>query len=224
MEENMGKIIPRGKMKPLERTKPVLNKTKIANITIQALSILGIVLTVVFFVWAFKHRLFTDAAALERYMNGIGPFAPIIFILIQIVQTVIPIIPGALTCPAGAMIFGHLNGFIYNYIGIMIGSIMNFFLARRYGKPLVQAVTSKRAYEKYMGSLERGNSFEKVFTFGMFFPVSPADLLCMMAGISNMEFKRFLLILSIGKPITLLLYTLGITEVIRFFGRIIIGG
>ena len=40
---------------------------------------------------------------------------------LQILQTVVPIIPGALTSVAGVFIYGHIVGTIYNYIGIVIG-------------------------------------------------------------------------------------------------------
>lgn len=102
----------------------------------------------------------------------------------------------------------------------MIGSVIDFFLARKYGRGLVRALVSKKTYAKYIGYLDKKDTFKKVFTFGMFFPVSPADFLCMLAGLSNMSFKDFFIILSLGKPITLFIYTYGITELFKFFAKI----
>ena len=50
------------------------------------------------------------------------------FILFQIIQCVIPIIPGGFGCVIGVAVFGPVYGFIYNYISICMGSIINFFL------------------------------------------------------------------------------------------------
>lgn len=189
---------------------------KLSRATINFLTLFGFAITIYFGHKAYRMNLFTSEAALQRFLEGAGPLAPIIFILIQIVQTVIPIIPGALTCPAGAMIFGVGRGFLLNWFAIMIGSVMNFFLARRFGRPLVRALVGDKNYKQGMGWLNDGQRFDKLFTFGMFFPVSPADFLCMLAGLSSMSFKKYFLILSLGKPITLYLYTYGITEVIKF--------
>lgn len=182
---------------------------------INILGIFGIILTAVLFVKGYRMELFTSPEALEIFLQGLGKAAPFVFVIIQIIQTVIPIIPGALTCPAGAMIFGVGYGFLLNFIGIMIGSCANFFLARKYGRSLVKTLAGEKTYGKYIGWLDQGARFDKLFTFGMFFPVSPADFLCLMAGLSSMSFKKFFVILALGKPITLFLYTYGITEVIK---------
>ncbi|MEB3428503.1 TVP38/TMEM64 family protein [Citroniella saccharovorans] len=193
---------------------------KIVNYITLILSIIGVIITIYFSIVGYRMGLFTDQEKLKAFLDSLGKGAPWVFILIQIIQTVIPIIPGALTCPAGALVFGNGFGFILNFIGIMIGSVIDFFLARKYGRGLVRALVSKKTYAKYIGYLDKKDTFKKVFTFGMFFPVSPADFLCMLAGLSNMSFKDFFIILSLGKPITLFIYTYGITELFKFFAKI----
>ena len=193
---------------------------KIVNYITLILSIIGVIITIYFSIVGYRMGLFTDEKKLKAFLDSLGKGAPWVFILIQIIQTVIPIIPGALTCPAGALVFGSGFGFILNFIGIMIGSVIEFFLARKYGRGLVRALVSKKTYAKYIGYLDKNDTFKKVFTFGMFFPVSPADFLCMLAGLSNMSFKDFFIILSLGKPITLFIYTYGITELFKFFAKI----
>ena len=193
---------------------------KIVNYTTLILSIIGVIITIYFSIAGYRMGLFTDEKKLKAFLDSLGKGAPWVFILIQIIQTVIPIIPGALTCPAGALVFGNGFGFILNFIGIMIGSVIDFFLARKYGRGLVRALVRKKTYAKSIGYLDKNDTFKKVFTFGMFFPVSPADFLCMLAGLSNMSFKDFFIILSLGKPITLFIYTYGITELFKFFAKI----
>ena len=60
----------------------------------------------------------------------------------------VPIIPGALTSVAGVFIYGHIIGTIYNYIGIVIGCAIIFYLVRLYGAPFVQSMVSKRTYDQ----------------------------------------------------------------------------
>ena len=53
----------------------------------------------------------------------------------------------------GILYLARLYGFIYNFIGIMIGSMINFWLARRYGETVVQAFVSQATYDKYISYL-----------------------------------------------------------------------
>lgn len=185
------------------------------------LNIVGLILAIIAIVWGFKTGLFTDKERMQAVLMKAGAAAPIVFILIQIVQTVIPIIPGALTIPMGTMVFGPIAGFLLNFIGIMIGSATNFLLARRFGRPLVEMVTADKQFDKYIRWLDSEKGFDRLFIFGMFFPLSPADLLCYFAGLSAMSFRKYLLILSLGKPFTLFIYQYGMTNLLHFiFGRL----
>lgn len=187
-----------------------LKQPETNNKIINILSILGILLTIVFGYMGYRAGLFTDEKALAAFLDSVGIMGPILFILIQIIQTVVPIIPGAVTCVAGIVIFGVFKGFAYNYIGIIIGSVINFYLARKYGRDFVRKIFNAGTYNKYIGWLDYGDRFEKLFTIGMIVPVSPADFLCYIAGLSKMKFSKYFFILAITKPFTLVIYTLGL--------------
>ena len=49
--------------------------------------------------------------------------------------------------------------------------------------------------------------FEQIFLWGIVLPGLPDDLLCYIAGLSNISFKKFLAIIVLGKPLTLILYS-----------------
>ena len=183
---------------------------------LHASSIAGAIATVIFCIWAYQKGLFTSQEALSEYMQRAGIWGPPIFILLQILQTVIPIIPGALTSIAGVYIYGMFIGNIYNYIGIIIGSIIAFHLARIYGQLFVKSIVNDSTYHRYIGWLNRGKKFDYFFTFMMAFPVSPDDFLCMLAGLTKMSYKKFIIIILICKPITLAAYTYGLTAIIDY--------
>lgn len=180
-----------------------------------ASTIIGLILTGWFLLYAFQQGLFTSADALNLFLRRLGVAAPLAFILIQIVQVVIPIVPGGLTCAAGVLIFGPLYGFIYNYIGICIGSVLNFLLARQYGKPLVISLAGNDAYQKYAGWLEKGKKFDIFFALAIFFPVAPDDFLCLLAGLTKLSLKKFTMIILLGKPASIFLYSAGLTVILQ---------
>ena len=193
---------------------------EIIQFSLNLLNMIGVGLTVYALYWGFKSQVFTQEEALRDLLATMGPAAPYGFILIQIIQTVIPIIPGALTIPMGTMIFGMGYGFALNFIGIMIGSVMNFILARKFGRPLVEMIVDEKQFNKYVTWLDEKNRFDKLFTFGMFFPFSPADFLCYLAGLSNISFYKYLLILTTGKPFTLFVYSYGTMGMLTLFFQV----
>jgi len=197
--------------------------TNLSRKLLNIAQIVGIVGSIVFIIWAFQAGFFTNEQKFQSVMNLLGPIAPIAFVLVQIVQTVIPLVPGSLTIPFGAFVFGHISGFILNFAGIMIGSLINFYLAKQYGRPLVRNLISEDQFNKYVGWMESSKNFDRLFAFGMFVPFSPADVLCYIAGLSNMRFRKYMLILLTSKPVTLVIYTYGTYFGLAFLGRLITG-
>ena len=106
-------------------------------------------ITVVLTVIGYKKGIFTDETQMELFLNSCGIFAPLFFVFIQAVQVIIPILPGAVGCVYGVMFWGPLKGFIFNYIGICIGSIGAFLIARQFGQRLVIQMTGEKFYDKY---------------------------------------------------------------------------
>ena len=96
-----------------------------------------------------------------------------------------------------------------------------FYLVRIYGPAFVQSVVSKRTYDKYIGWLDEGNRFDRFFIFMMIWPISPADFLCMLAALTKMTFKRYMIIIILCKPFTLVVYTYGLTYIIDLFWQMV---
>lgn len=181
------------------------------------LSIIGIVFSVIMMVVGYRQGLFTSEEALQQFLVYWGVWAPILFIFIQIVQVVVPVIPGGITLAGGVLLFGPWLGFLYNYIGICIGSIFNFLLARNYGRPFVQSMVGEKVFNKYIGWLDEKDRFDKMFAVAIFLPVAPDDFLCMLAGLTQMTLKKFATIILLGKPASIFLYSIGLTAVVQYF-------
>lgn len=198
-----------------------ISKKDFIRVLMNSLNVLGILLTIYALYWGYQQQIFTSETALRNLLERMGSAAPLGFIFIQIIQTVVPIIPAALTIPMGAIIFGMGYGFYLNFIGIMIGSIINFILSRKFGRPFVELLVDESKFRKYTRWLDDEKRFNKVFTFGMFFPMSPADLLCYIAGLSKISFRRYLVTLSLGKPLTLFIYSFGMTSLMNLVFQVI---
>lgn len=177
---------------------------------------------VAFVIYGVKSGLFTDRGQMELFVNQAGIWGPVLFIVIQIVQVVIPIIPGGISCAAGVILFGPWYGLLYNYIGIVIGSLINFYLARRYGQCFVRYFVKEETYEKYAQWLDKGKKFDKFFALAIFFPCAPDDVLCMIAGLTKMSWKRFSAIILLGKPASIAIYSMALVYAGSFMGKLLV--
>lgn len=177
---------------------------------IQMISFVGIIATIIVTIYFLKLGVFRDTNALRGLVGNSVILGPVIFMFIQVIQVVIPIIPGGISCAAGVLIFGPVAGFIYNYVGIAIGSVIIFMLSKKYGKPLVLSLISDKTYNKYIGWLDNENRFERLFILAILFPFSPDDALCLLAGMTKMSLKKFTLIIILGKPLSIAIYSLAL--------------
>lgn len=169
----------------------------------------GIAFCAAFTIYGMKMNLFTSQEALEAFLTPFGIWGPILFVGIQVVQVVVPIIPGGVSCLGGVLLFGPIWGFVYNYIGICIGSICAFLISRHLGMEAVERAAGKEKYGKYLKWMQNG-TFDKLFTFAIFFPAAPDDLLCYLAGVTKMSLKKFVIIILLAKPASIALYSLGL--------------
>lgn len=161
----------------------------------------------------YQKGYFTSISELQTLVTSFGIMAPLIFVLLQILQVVFPIIPGGLGCLAGVILFGPLWGFVYNYIGIVAGSLIVFGISKVYGKSVVSRVFPRSMTIKYFRWVEKKDTYKKWFAAAIFFPIAPDDLLCYIAGTTKMKWKEFTTIIVLGKPASIALYSLGLSTV-----------
>lgn len=181
-------------------------------------SLLGIAGCVFLAVWGVRSGIFASRQALEETVAAFGVLGALLFVLLQAVQVVVPILPGGVSCLAGVLLFGAVKGFWYNYIGICIGSMLAFSFAKSCGRPLLLKLFGENLFKKYDGWTADHKRFGRLFALAIFLPVAPDDFLCYLAGTTDMSWRRFAGTILLGKPFAILLYSLLLhTAWSRFF-------
>lgn len=168
----------------------------------------GFVVIILLLVRQFFNHKIDSVQSLQNYMKGFGIAAPLILTVFQAAQVVIPVLPGYLGCAAGAIAFGSMTGFWCNYIGISLGSIAAYFLARKYGIDIVTAMFSKKQYEKWSLRIEKSKSYEWFLFIATLLPLFPDDFLCYFSGLMKMNRRKFIGIIILGKPWCILAYSI----------------
>lgn len=193
------------------------------KVVINVLSILGLVLAVIFIVYGIRTGIFKSEKAMAAFLSPFGMLTPVLYIVFIAFQSTFMVVPGALGNLVGVLLFGPFYGIICNYIGTVLGSSANFALARYYGPDIIRVFSSEKGFKKYQKWLS-GNEkkFHKWFTIFIFLPLAPDDLLCYMAGLTKMTYRKFLLIIITGKPLAVTAYSLllhyGFTNFLEWMG------
>jgi len=145
--------------------------------------------------YIFPSSFFGSQEAIRDFVSQFGVFAPLVFIMLQILQVIITPFSHYAVSIAGGFIFGTWQGFIYNWIGRVIGTAIAFYLARIFGRKIIKHVVKKETIQKYDYIFEKG----KLLLFlAYFLPVFPDDELSYLAGISSMSPRIFLPLMAIG--------------------------
>lgn len=180
---------------------------------------LGMLGMIIFAIYLYVAGYLTDVTKLRLVVERVGPWAPIVFVFIQIVQIVIPILPGGVTTLAGVLIFGPVWGFVWNYMSCCLGSLLAFHIAKVYGRPVLRAFFSDKMIETYERKTNADSNFSKYFALAIFFPFAPDDFLCYLAGTTSMTYRQFIWIILLGKPASILIYSMGLTTILsKLFG------
>ena len=186
---------------------------------LQIVSATGFLICVAVAVWGWQAGVLTSQEKLQELVGKWGPAGALLFMAFQAVQVVVPVLPGGLGCLAGVLLFGPVWGFAYNYVGICLGSLMAFAVARNCGKPLLSLLFSEKTIQKYSHWAEERNRFARLFALAIFLPVAPDDFLCYLAGTTDMTWRRYTAIILLGKPFAIALYSLGLTAVWQMIVR-----
>ncbi|MBU4318670.1 MAG: VTT domain-containing protein [Proteobacteria bacterium] len=170
------------------------------------------------------HRYYdvlTDSERIKAFIQSFGMAAPLVFILVQILQVVLAPVPGEATGFIGGYLFGALPGFFYSTIGLTTGSIINLLIGRYLGNHLVRRIISPRRMVKFDRILKR----QGVVVFFIFFiiPGFPKDYLCFFLGLSKVPLRILILMAGVGRiPGTLMLSLQGATLFDKNFGLTLI--
>lgn len=189
---------------------------------VQRIALIGLFVSIGLCYWIMTGTYFkpeAEGGMFSVHLRQLGIFGPIVFIMVQIIQVVIPIIPGGIVSVSGNFVFGVIWGFIYNYIGLFIGSMIAFQLARRYGEFFVKCFVSDETYDKYIGWTYDGNRFAWILGILFFLPAAPDDILCMIAGLTKMKFRTFVWIFIPTKAVSTFTFTWLIQIGIEYFLR-----
>ena len=113
-----------------------------------------------------------------------------LFVLVVILEVIFAPIPGGAIGYLGAVRFGFWQAWPLLYFGNVVGTTLVFFMARRWVTPLFEEFASERVRRRYDEQLQKR---PVLFWLAYAVPVIPVDILSVLAGLSRISARRFLL-------------------------------
>lgn len=162
----------------------------------------------------------TDGEKIERLTQIIrnsGNWGMAVFVLIQILQVVILPLPAVVCYVPGSQIWGAGLATLLASAGVLMGSVIAYCIGRFFGKKAVIWIAGSETCEKYSAYI--GNKGKVIFVLMQILPFFPDDILCLVAGLTAMNFPFFICVMVFVRPLVIAAYCyLGNGSIIPFSG------
>lgn len=161
--------------------------------------------------WFAGRPLIHFAQEPERFRQWVdqqGPWAPLLFTGMVILQVIVAVIPGEPLEIAAGYAFGAVEGTFLCVLGTFIGGMLVFLLVRRFGVRAVEVFFPPEKLRRlhFLHNEKRLNRW--VFLI-FFLPGTPKDVLCYFVGLTPMPLKTWALISAVARLPSIVTSTVG---------------
>ena len=135
---------------------------------------------------------------LRRMIDDAGSLAGIVYFVLQMLTVIIAPIPSNVTMLAGALALGFLRAMLLGVLAVILGSVLIFLAARRLGQKSVRKMLDRGMMDRYLPIIQEK---QEMFLFlTMLFPFFPDDVICILAGLTQMPLIHFVAIMVLARP------------------------
>lgn len=133
-------------------------------------------------------------------INQIAAMGMFAGIGLAMLEAFIPPLPLILFVTINVVAFGFWIGYIYSWIGTVIGSIIVFLIIKKFGqkKFAKMIVSNKKIRSLFLWIREKG--FIPIF-FLLTFPFTPSIIICGLAALADIKNREYITALILGKTI-----------------------
>ncbi len=133
-----------------------------------------------------------------HYLQSFHGLSIAVFLAAQVFQVVVFVLPGEVFQFAAGSLFGIPLGLLLSLTGSVAGTAVAYGIARFLGKDAVRMMAGDEKMDYYIERLNSERAYIIVFLLYLI-PGMPKDLLCYLAGVSDMKFRAFLLLSNLAR-------------------------
>ncbi len=130
-------------------------------------------------------------------VDKLGIWAPIALLLLRTVSVVIPAIPSTAYSVLAGTLFGFWKGIIVIFIADFAACCLNFYIAKRFGRKIVQRFVGERFIDK-VDNLASKHLEDNIFLVAGFLMTGLFDFVCYAVGLTEMPWHKFIPALILG--------------------------
>ena len=139
----------------------------------KAIVFLAFIIGAIFLIRFTPVKNYLTADALGGFLEGAGLWAPVVYMMIYTVGVCL-FVPGTLLTGLGAAIFGAYWGFLYVWVGAMMGAGGAFFIGRTLGRDFAASLIGDKL-KKYDDAIERNGFATVLYLRLVYFPFTPMN-------------------------------------------------
>ena len=143
-------------------------------------------------------RFISDPEAFRAWVDSKGIVGIIIFMVLNIIQVILAIIPGGPFEIAAGYAFGVIKGSILCDIAMTAGSMIIFFFVQKFGMRFIELFVDREKVEN-LAILKTNHKKNALLFLFFLLPGTPKDLLSYAVGLTDIKFSTWLLINLIGR-------------------------
>lgn len=174
-------------------------KAKILRTILVCVIIAGIVVLGYYILnWTGVWEKINSVEKLQNIILSWGFWGRFGFVVLSFLQVTFIPLPSTVTIIAGTLIYGPLQASLLSLAGILLGSMLAFLLGKVFGRKLVVFMVGEKTCKKWVDFLTNA---KYSFFIMMLLPIFPDDVLCLVAGLTNMSWTFFTLTNLIARPV-----------------------
>lgn len=137
---------------------------------------------------------------ITNILNSLGAFAPLFACILILVESMLPVLPLAVFITINFYYIGTIPGFFISWIVTCIGCYLSFKLCRTKLKKHFDRMMDKKEHKKIKKMMKIFDDLKiEQLALVIAIPFTPASLVNIAAGLSNMNKRKFIISLIIGK-------------------------
>lgn len=153
--------------------------------------------------WTMLRMLNVDVA--RNYILSFDIWAPIVSFLLMVFQSLIIPLPAFIITFANAGLFGWIRGAVLSWSSAMAGAALCFFIAKYYGRSVVEKLTSKFALDSIDVFFKKYGKF--AILIARLLPFVSFDIVSYAAGLTSMSFWSFFWATGLGQLPATIVYS-----------------
>ncbi len=172
------------------------------NAIVKALGLAVFIIAAIFIIRYTPAKSYLTVEALSQFLDTVGIWAPVLYMAIYAIGVCL-FLPGTLLTGLGAAIFGAYWGFLYVWIGAMIGASASFFIGRTLGREFAASLIGDKL-KKYDDAIGQNGFATVLYLRLVYFPFTPMNF---GMGLTKVTFRDYVAGTGLGIIVGTFIFT-----------------